>query len=142
MAVITKNSVAPKQKGLFGLMGSFAFKYVTPFVVALTFHEDVERVFDYVLYHNVPVAVESYQDPRGLDTKVYTNEKGQRQTYMITTGETPQKIPICQDLLPAKYELEKRVLERYKSLTPEEAVDYVGFLKKQQEILSQKIGQK
>jgi len=142
MAKPATNAVGKKQKGLLALATSISLKLLTGISIGFLFHEPIERVVDFVQYHNTPASKHSYQDTRGFDGKVYTNEYGERQTYIVTTGEEPQKIPIDKDLLPVNSELEKRLLERYQNMSPEEAKKVLPFLEKQKEIIYQKIESK
>jgi hypothetical protein len=139
MAKPATKSIGPKQKGILTIVSGLSLKFIPAFVMGVMFHSPAERLVDYFINHNVPVAETSYQDLRGADTAIYTNENGERQLYLVTEGENAQKVPIDRDLLPPESELEKRLLERYKQMQEEQARDIVPFLSKQQEIIYGKI---
>jgi len=86
----------------------------------------------------VPVAKTSYQDPRGVDIKIYTNENGERQTYIVTTGENSLKLPLDRHLLPPSEYLEPELVERYKNMSHKEAMQVQPFFEKRLEILYRK----
>jgi len=140
MAKPATKAIGKKQKGLLGLVTSSIFKVstLTGLILGFTAHEYIERLIDSVFYRNVPVAKTSYQDPRGVDIKIYTNENGERQTYIVTTGENSLKLPLDRHLLPPSEYLEPELVERYKNMSHKEAMQVQPFFEKRLEILYRK----
>jgi len=141
MAKPATKAIGKKQKGLLSIIANSILKpsLITGIIIGVGAHEYVERAIDTILYKNVPVAETSYQDPRGVDVKVYTNEHGQRQTYIVGNGENPVKVPFDKRVLPKKEYLEPALTERYKEMSAEEAEDVLPFAKKRLEIIYEKI---
>jgi IMP dehydrogenase/GMP reductase len=139
MAKPAAKSIAPKQTGVVALLSGVSLKIIPGIIVGFMFHEQIERAVDYILYHNVPVSETSYRDSRGADTKIYTNEKGERQLYIVAEGENQQKVAIDTDLLPVQKQLEERILQRYKKMTPEQAEKVVPFVDAQKKIIYGKL---
>jgi hypothetical protein len=107
-------TIGKQNSGIVAAITSFmGMGTLTGILLGYSFSEHIDRGVDFFLYHNVPVAETSYQDPRAIDIKIMTNEKGERQTYVVTTGDKPKKVPICHDLLPTEEHLIPALKERY-----------------------------
>ena len=98
--------------------------------------------FEYFLYRNVPVLSQSYQDPRAVDIKVYNNEVGERQTYVVVNGSDEKRYALDKDLLPVQDDFEDMILQRCKNMTPSQARQYIVSLGKQAEVLKSKLEEK
>lgn len=142
MAKPAVKALAPKQIGFLGFLSGISIKIVPGIIMGFMFHEHIERAIDYVLYHNVPVAQTSYQDPRGADTRIYTNENGERQLYVVTQGQNPQKVALDRDLLPLQSQLEEKLLQRYRNMNENQASDVLPFIESQKNIIYEKIKKK
>ncbi|MBN2111641.1 hypothetical protein JW707_00940 [Candidatus Woesearchaeota archaeon] len=73
-------------------------------------HTVVRRIEDSILYRNVPVSANSFQDPAGLDTIIEINESGEKEVYLMHS-ESGKKVSIGYDLLPKNPEDLQKGLE-------------------------------
>ncbi|MBW2994759.1 hypothetical protein KY312_00255 [Candidatus Woesearchaeota archaeon] len=130
-----------KSKGLIGIILPAIFKVSTLYgiIIGFTCQEYIERGIDYFLYRNVPVSQQSYQDPRAVDVKIYNNEIGERQAYLIANGREECRYALDKDLLPVQDKLEEMLAKRCKNMTPRQARQYLLSLGKQAEILKSKM---
>lgn len=62
-------------------------------------HTIISRIEDSLLYRNVPVARNSFQDPAGLEVTIEINERGEKEAYLIHS-ESGKKVSIGYDMLP------------------------------------------
>lgn len=92
-------------KGFKGILKKLLYAKLGITTIAFAFyfgaksHTIVTRLEDSLLYKNVPVSVNSFQDPAGLDTLIKINERGEKEVYLIH-NESGRKISIGYDLLP------------------------------------------
>jgi hypothetical protein len=99
---------------------------VVAFYLGAKSHTIVTRLEDSLLYKNVPVSANSFQDPAGLDTLIEINERGEKEVYLIH-NESGRRIQIGYDLLPKNIEdlqegLENRMYNtKYRISSPSSA---------------------
>ena len=89
------------KKILYAKLGITTFLFA--FYLGAKSHTVVTRVEDSLLYKNVPNAVNSFQDPAGLEVIISINKRGEKEAYLLH-NESGKKVSIGYDMLPKNIE--------------------------------------